>query len=71
MTIPDHDLPTRDPEVRAYLKRLLAAIFLGLVVVSATAVWAWNTYGKKLDDAPPLPSGAPVPPHMLQKAPQE
>jgi hypothetical protein len=67
----DDSFPTRDPEVRAYLKRLLLAIFLGIVIVGSTAVWAWNKYGKRLEDAPPLPAGEPVPPHLLHKAPQE
>jgi hypothetical protein len=50
-----------DPEVRAYLKRLLSAIFLGLVIVIATVVWAWNEYGTRMKDRPPLPPPAPHP----------
>lgn len=46
-------------EVRPYLKRLFAAILLGILMMSAAAVWAWNTYGAKLESAPPLPSGTP------------
>lgn len=62
MVHPKHQqdtLPTDDPEVRAYLKRLLGAMFLGLVLVTITAVWAWNKYAPRLADAPPLPSGTP------------
>ncbi len=46
-------------EVRPYLKRLFAAIALGIVTMTIAAVWAWNTYGTKLESAPPLPSGTP------------
>lgn len=52
---PSGDGMHRDPEVRAYLKRLLAAIGLGLLVVIISAVWAWNEYGGKMKDRPPLP----------------
>ena len=51
--------PTHSPEVRAYLKRLITAIVMGIVLMTATAVWAWNTYGTKLKEAPPLPEGTP------------
>ncbi len=47
------------PEVRPYLKRLLLAIFLGMILMASTATWAFLTYGKKLESAPPLPSGTP------------
>lgn len=46
-------------EVKPYLKRLVAFIVVGIVLMAATAVWAWNKYGSKLEDAPPLPSGTP------------
>jgi hypothetical protein len=52
-------LPTDNPEVRSYLEHLVAAIVFGIVLMSITAIWAWNTYGKKLSEAPPLPSGTP------------
>lgn len=51
--------PQQPSEVRPYLKRLFAAILLGILMMSAAAVWAWNTYGGKLESAPPLPSGTP------------
>lgn len=53
------DLPTDSPEVRAYLKRLIFAIVVGIVLMSSTAIWAWNKYGARLADAPPLPEGTP------------
>jgi hypothetical protein len=46
-------------EVKAYLRKLLLAIFVGIVLMATTATIAWNKYGKKLDQAPPLPSGTP------------
>jgi hypothetical protein len=46
-------------EVRSYLRRLLTAIAIGIVLMASTAIWAWNTYGAKLKDAPPLPEGTP------------
>lgn len=46
-------------EVKAYLRKLLTAIFIGIVLMATTATIAWNKYGKKLDQAPPLPSGTP------------
>jgi hypothetical protein len=52
----------REPEageVSAYLKRLVATIFVGIVLMTATAVWAWHRYGRALDDAAPLPEGRP------------
>jgi len=51
--------PRAGSEVRPYLKRLVLAILLGVVVMASTAVWAWNTYGTRLESAPPLPSGVP------------
>ncbi len=53
------DLPTDNPEVRAYLKRLITSILIGIILMSATAIWAWNKYGTRLADAPPLPEGTP------------
>jgi len=52
-------LASTRPEVRPYLKRLLLAILVGLLVMVATAIWAWRTYGGRLEGAPPLPSGTP------------
>lgn len=46
-------------EVRPYLRRLLTAIFLGVILMACTAIWAWNEYGGKLKHAPPLPDGVP------------
>jgi len=46
-------------EVRPYLKRLLAVIFVGIVMMASTAFFAWNKYGQKLRSAPPLPEPAP------------
>jgi hypothetical protein len=54
----------REPEsgeVTAYLKRLVATIFVGIVLMTATAVWAWHRYGAALDNAAPLPEGRPQP----------
>lgn len=51
--------PPAPSEVRPYLKRLLLTILVGMVVMASTAVWAYQTYGKKLETAPPLPSGTP------------
>ncbi len=48
-------------EVTAYLKRLVATIFVGIVLMTLTAVWAWHRYGRALDDAAPLPPGRPRP----------
>ena len=62
MNVPRHEtdtLPTDSPEVRSYLKKLLSIMFIGIVIMAVTAVWAWQTYGKKLADAPPLPEGTP------------
>lgn len=56
---PSGGLPTDSPEVRAYLKRLIISILVGIVLMSTTAVWAWNKYGARLKDAPPLPEGTP------------
>jgi hypothetical protein len=47
------------PDVRAHFKFVLTSILVGVVLMGATAVWAWNTYGAKLSDAPPLPTDAP------------
>ncbi len=46
-------------EVRAYLRRLLLLIGLGLLLMITAAVWAWHTYGKRLETAPPLPADTP------------
>ncbi len=46
-------------EVRPYLKRLIATILCGVILMATTAVWAWNRYGGKLETAPPLPEGTP------------
>lgn len=46
-------------EVRPYLKRLLISIAVGVVCMVTAVVWAWNTYGKRLESAPPLPPGSP------------
>ncbi len=46
-------------EVTAYLKRLVATIFVGIVLMTLTAVWAWHRYGRALEGAPPLPEGRP------------
>lgn len=58
-TEPSGDLPTDSPEVRAYLKRLILSILVGVLLMSVTAIWAWNKYGARLKDAPPLPEGTP------------
>lgn len=46
-------------EVRPYLKKLVIAIVLGVMLMASIAGWAWNEYGQRLADAPPLPSGTP------------
>jgi hypothetical protein len=46
-------------EVKSYLRRLVASIVVGIVLMAGTAIWAWNKYAGKLQDAPPLPTGAP------------
>lgn len=46
-------------EVRAYLRSLVTVILIGVVLMGATALWAWSKYGQKLKDAPPLPEAAP------------
>lgn len=46
-------------EVQAYVRRLVALIFVGIVLMTSAAVWAWNTYGGRLETAPPLPEGTP------------
>ena len=46
-------------EVKPYLRRLIASIVVGIVLMATTAIWAWNKYGGKLETAPPLPSGTP------------
>ncbi len=51
--------PQRPSEVRPYLKRLLLSIAIGVICMASAAVWSWKTYGKKLETAPPLPSGSP------------
>jgi hypothetical protein len=47
------------PEVRAHFKFVLKSIAVGVVLMGATAIWAWNHYADRLAEAPPLPSGAP------------
>jgi hypothetical protein len=47
------------PDVRAHFKFVMTSIVVGVVLMGATAVWAWNTYGAKLSEAPPLPTDAP------------
>jgi|GEM_PF-2225240 len=46
-------------EVRRYLRRLLLTLAVGVVLMATAAVWAYRTYGQKLDTAAPLPSGTP------------
>jgi len=46
-------------EVRRYLRRLLLTLAVGVVLMATAAVWAYRTYGRKLDTAAPLPSGTP------------
>jgi hypothetical protein len=46
-------------DVTAYLKRLVATIFVGIVLMTLTAVWAWHRYGRALETAAPLPEGPP------------
>jgi hypothetical protein len=46
-------------EVRSYLRRLLLTIGVGVVLMATAAVWAYQTYGKKLDTRAPLPAGIP------------
>jgi hypothetical protein len=53
-------------EVRPYLKRLLAVIFVGIVMMASTAWFAWNKYGQRLKTAPPLPEPAPF--HRVPEA---
>lgn len=55
---PDPNQP--DPnEVKAYLRRLLLTIAIGALVMIGATIYAWRTYGARLDDRPPLPSGTP------------
>jgi hypothetical protein len=51
--------PERQNEVRPYLVRLVSTIAVGILVMTSVATWAWHHYGKRLADAPPLPSGTP------------
>lgn len=53
-------------EVRAYLRRLLLAIAIGIACMVATVVWAYQTYGTRLESAPPLPEGSPPLSHVPQ-----
>jgi hypothetical protein len=53
------DEPPRADEVRGYLRRLLLTIAAGVLLMATAAVWAYRTYGQKLDTAAPLPSGTP------------
>lgn len=46
-------------EVRSYVRKLVALIVVGVILMTSAAVWAWNVYGKRLETAPPLPEGAP------------
>lgn len=46
-------------EVRAYLKRLLVSIAVGIVVMTLTVLWAYHRYGSRLADRAPLPSDPP------------
>lgn len=46
-------------EVRRYVRRLLLTISVGVVLMAGAAVWAYLTYGKKLEGAAPLPAGTP------------
>ncbi len=49
-----------DPnEVKAYLRRLLLSIAIGALVMIGATIYAWRTYGARLDERPPLPSGTP------------
>jgi len=50
---------TPPPEVRPYLIKLVSLIVLAIALMTSVATWAWNQYGKRLADRPPLPSGAP------------
>lgn len=47
------------PEVRAHFRFVLTSIAVGVLLMGATAIWAWNRYAGRLADAPPLPAGAP------------
>ena len=46
-------------EVKRYMRRLLLTISVGIVLMASAAVWAYRTYGKKLDTTAPLPRGTP------------
>lgn len=48
-----------ESEVRSYVRRLILSIFVGIVLMTSSAIWAWHKYGAKLDQAPPLPPGSP------------
>jgi len=49
----------RPDEVRHYLRRLLLSISIGVVLMATAAIWAYLTYGKRLETRAPLPKGAP------------
>jgi len=51
--------PAPSDEVRNYLRRLLILIAIGVVLMASAAIWAYRTYGQKLDSAAPLPTGTP------------
>lgn len=58
-----NEAPSPPGEVRSYLRRLLITISVGIILMASAAVWAYQTYGKKLDTAPPLPPAPPPPPY--------
>jgi hypothetical protein len=45
--------PLKDREVASYLRRLIAFLVLGLVVMATAAIWAWSRYGPKSGAANP------------------
>ncbi len=53
-------VPGGPNEVRAYLKRLLIAIAIGVVTMSSAAWYAWSRWGPKPEDARPMPKRAPA-----------
>jgi hypothetical protein len=51
--------PPQVSEVRPYLIRLVSLIIAGVILMASVAVYAWNTFGARLSEAPPLPPGTP------------
>jgi hypothetical protein len=57
----DADMSDTPPaaEVRAYLKRLITSIVVGIVLMTLSVAWAWHRYGGRLENRAPMPADHP------------